>query len=56
MDMMDLVKGLSVPVFIGVFGMGWGACYLYIVSPLKDQIAKHEARIALLERKFLNLD
>jgi hypothetical protein len=55
MEWMDLVKGLSVPAFIGAFAMGWGACFRYVVKPNQIQIAKLETRIGLLEKKFLNL-
>lgn len=47
---------LTIPVFATIFSAGWGACQLFVVKPLREQIEKQEKRIARLERKFLGLD
>lgn len=47
---------LTIPVFAAIFSAGWTACQTFVVKPLRETVDKHEARIRLLEKKFLGLE
>ncbi|WP_375291809.1 hypothetical protein [Qipengyuania sp.] len=46
---------LTIPVFAAIFSMGWTASQMFVVKPLREILSKQEARIKLLEKKFLGL-
>lgn len=46
---------LTIPVFVTIFGAGWGACMVYIVKPLRETIDELKGRIRVLEKRFLGL-
>ena len=49
--MSDLL-GVSVPQFIAIWGMGWGACYALMYLPLKARVEALETKQADLFAAF----
>lgn len=47
--------GMIAAATIAGFGLGWKACLDVVVKPMKEQLAKQEERIEVLEKKFLDL-
>ena len=48
--MVDIDLGaMTIPVFVSIFGMGWGACYSVLVSPMKERLTSLETRLAEIE-------
>lgn len=40
---------MTIPAFVGVFSMGWGACYAQLYLPLKARLEKAESRMDKIE-------
>jgi hypothetical protein len=43
------LTALTVPVFAGVWGMGWGACYVTLVKPMQARLSAMETKLATIE-------
>jgi len=45
MNLSDIDLGaLTIPAFVAIFTLGWGACVRYLVKPLEKRIETLEAR------------
>jgi hypothetical protein len=49
MQGLDL-NGVTVPVFTGVFGLGWGMCYTILVRPLRAELDSLRAKVDSIEK------
>lgn len=52
---MDIDLGISVPQFIAIWGMGWGACYALMYLPLKARVEALEKKQTDLFEKFQSM-
>ena len=43
------LTALTVPVFAGVWGMGWGACYVTLVKPMQARLSALETKLTAIE-------
>ncbi len=43
------LTALTVPVFAGVWGMGWGACYVTLVKPMHARLSAMETKLTAIE-------
>lgn len=50
--MPDVDLGVTVPQFVTIWALGWGACYALMYLPLKERVEKLETKQAELFAKF----